>query len=236
MKIIKDEKKLKRYGKIGGYTSLSALIVLGGGMYLSFKFPTQFYISLITLSIGFILSQVGIYFGNRWGRHPRPDEIIDANLKGLPGDQTLYHYNTPVSHLLVGQAGVWVLMPYYQRGKIVYEKNRWRQKGGGIALSYLKIFMQEGLGRPDLELQAEIENLQATLKKELGDQLPPINAALIFTNDRAEIDADNAPAPTLSVKKLKDYLRNYAKEHPLPKEEVARIKAILPKEEKKESI
>jgi hypothetical protein len=233
MKIIKDEKKIQRNSKIGAYTSLGALIVLGLGMYVSFAYPEQFYISLGALAIGFFLSQVGIYFGNRWGRKPRIDELIDANLKGLPGDHTLYHYNTTTAHLLVGQAGVWVLMPYYQRGKIVYETNRWKQKGGGFLLSYLKFFAQEGLGRPDLEVPAEIENLKEALTKSLGDNLPPIHAALIFTDDRAEIAADNAPYPTLAIKKLKDHLRGVIKDNPLPKEMIAKIKDALPKEEKK---
>ena len=57
----------------------------------------------------------------------------------------------PTAHLLVGPVGVWVLMPRHQAGRITYDenKNRWRQKGGNF---YLKIFAQENLGRPDLEI------------------------------------------------------------------------------------
>jgi hypothetical protein len=35
------------------------------------------------LLLGFLLSQFGIYFGNRWGRNPRPDQVINKNLKGF---------------------------------------------------------------------------------------------------------------------------------------------------------
>ena len=65
---------------------------------------------------------------------PRVDERLTAALKGLTKDYTLYHFLTPVNHLLVGPAGVWIIEAYYQRGNIVYEGNKWKQKGGGLLL------------------------------------------------------------------------------------------------------
>jgi hypothetical protein len=180
--------------------------------------------------VGFILSQVGIYFGNRWGRSPRVDERITAALKGLTKDYTLYHFLTPVSHLLVGPAGVWIIEPYYQRGTIVYEKNRWKQKGGGFLLNYLKIFAQEGLGRPDLEVQADLETLGEALKKSLGDDLPPLNASLAFFDPRAVLQADEAPFPTLKLDDLKDFLRKKAKENPLSPAQLKKVIDALPQE------
>ena len=59
---------------------------------------------------------------------------------------------------------------------------------------YLKIFAQEGLGRPEMDVAAEVENIQAYLKKKLPpetfpeESLPPVQAALVFTNERATID------------------------------------------------
>ncbi len=42
MKIIKNEKLIKRNGQIGQYTSIGALVVLGVGMYISFTKPNLF--------------------------------------------------------------------------------------------------------------------------------------------------------------------------------------------------
>ena len=92
MRIIKDEALIKRNGRIGQWTSLGALAVLGVGMYLSFQRPDLFAYSIGALILGFTMTQVGMYFSNRFGRSPRPDEKLDAGLKGLPGDTTLYHY------------------------------------------------------------------------------------------------------------------------------------------------
>ena len=121
MKIIKNEKLIKRNGKIGGWISLAAIAVLGLGMYISVTRTELISYTLIALVLGFTLTQVGMYLGNKFGRSPRPDEKLDAGLKGLPGEFTMYHYTTPASHLLVGPAGLWLLMPYHQRGKVAFK-------------------------------------------------------------------------------------------------------------------
>ncbi|MGD2156703.1 MAG: hypothetical protein PVG14_04815 [Anaerolineales bacterium] len=197
-------------------------------MYITFARPDLFSLSIGALLVGFILSQIGIYFTNRWGRRPRPDEHLDQALKGLNKQYKLFHYETPASHLLVGPAGVWVLLPKNQRGTITYQKKRWRQKGGGLLLSYLKIFAQEGLGRPDLEIQSETEAVNRFLEDKLADsEVPPIRAALVFTHPDVEVEADDAPVPTLHALKLKDFIRKTAKSDPLSMEKVKTINDTL---------
>ena len=177
---------------------------------------------------GFLLSQVGIYFSNRWGRRPRPDELIDQALKGLDSKYSLYHFSTPVSHLLVGPAGVWILLPYYQRGKITFENGRWKQKGGN---AYLKIFAQESLGRPEMEVTGEIDSLKAYFSKILPEEtMPEINAALVFTNPRAEIDipeGEMPPAETIQIGKLKELVRKTSKSQGLSMEKVKVIQDAI---------
>ena len=126
---------------------------------------------------------------------------------------------------MVGPAGVWVLLPRQQRGTITYEKGRWRQKGGNL---YLKIFAQEGLGRPDLELAGEIEALRRFLKKVLPeDQIPDIQAALVFTHDKTIVDADGAPAPTLHIRNLKEFIRKTAKSKPISLDKAKEIQMAI---------
>ena len=120
MRIIKNEKLIKRNGTIGNWTSLAAIVVLGIGMYISFTRTELISYTLIALVLGFTLTQVGMYLGNKFGRSPRPDERLDAGLKGLQNEYALYHYTTPASHLLVGPSGVWVIKPYHQRGQVTY--------------------------------------------------------------------------------------------------------------------
>jgi hypothetical protein len=234
MKIILDEKIIKRNTAIGRYASLVALLILGGGMYVTFAYPDMVTISFGALLVGFLLSQFGIYFGNRWGRRPRVDERITSALKGMAKEYSLYHYTAPVSHLIVGPAGVWIIEPYYQRGTITYEKGRWRQKGGGFLLAYLKIFAQEGLGRPDIEIESDTESMKKFLSKELGEEnVPPINAVLVFSDERAELKIEDAPHPAMKIGELKEFLRKTVKSAPLPTSVYKRIQEALPQEERK---
>jgi hypothetical protein len=198
-------------------------------MYLSFTQPSLFIYSIGALILGFTMTQVGMYFSNRWGRSPRPDEQLDAGLKGLPGDVTLYHYAAPAAHLLVGAMGIWALIPYHQRGSLTYEKNRWRLRGGGFMQRYMTIFGQEGLGRPDLEAASQIEAVRSHLARKMEQEaVPSINAALVFTSDGVKIEASGAPLPALQLKKLKDFLRQKNKEHPIAADVISSVKDSLP--------
>ncbi len=227
MEIATNDRLINRNARIGQITSIAGLLVLGGGLFISFTRPEMFSISLVALLVGFGLSQIGIYFGNRWGRRPRPDEVLNDALKGLDGRYSLYHYTTPTSHLLVGPAGVWVLMPRHQGGRITYDetKKRWRQKGGNW---YLKIFAQESLGRPDLEINSEIQTMTTFLNDRLDEEkVPAIQAALVMTNEKCEIDADNAPSPTMEARKLKDFIRKTAKGKPISLDLVKEIQQSI---------
>jgi hypothetical protein len=217
MRVIKNEKLIKRNKQIGQWTSLAALVILIAGAVISLQRPEWFNYSLLALLIGFTLTQVGMYYGNRFSRSPRPDEQLDAGLKGLPGDYTIYHYVSPAAHLLIGPAGVWVLLPYHQRGQVTYKNNRWRMSGGGFMQAYMRIFGQESIGRPDLEAASEINAVKKVLAARLPqEEIPAIHTALVFTNEEVQIEAKGAPMPALPLKQLKDFLRKKARENPLP--------------------
>ncbi len=207
MKIIKNEKLIKRNATIGNWTSIGALAVLGGGMYLSFIRSDLFMYSLASLLVGFTLTQVGMYMGNKYGRSPRLDQQLDAGLKGLQNEFVMYHYATPASHLLVGPAGVWIVMPYQQRGQVTYKNNRWRMGGGGFLQGYMRIFGQENIGRPDIETDSEISSLKKFFSKHMEEsEIPEINALMVFTNDATEVDAEGAPIPAMKLKTDQGFL------------------------------
>jgi hypothetical protein len=231
MKIIKNEKLIKRNGTIGNWTSLAAVVILGGAMYATLKYPasTQLIIySGIAFIVGLILTQIGMYMGIRFGRTPRPDEKLDTGLKGLQNEYIMYHYTTPVSHLLVGPAGVWVMMPYHQRGQAMFKKNRWRLSGGGFVQSYMRIFGQEGLGRPDIEIDNEIRSLKKHLSKKMDEsEIPEINALMVFTDDTVEIDGEGSPVPAMKLKQVKEFMRQKAKEKKLAAEKLNELKTVL---------
>lgn len=229
MKIIKNEKLIIRNGKIGQWTSLGALVVLGVGMYISFTRTELFFYSIAALLIGFTLTQIGMYMGNRYGRSPRPDEKLDSGLKGLQNEFVMYHYTAPASHLLVGPAGIWVLLPFHQRGQVTYRKNRWKMSGGGFLQSYMRIFGQESIGRPDLEMESEINAVRKYFAKQMDEsEIPEINGMMVFTNEDVEIAPGDSHVAAMKLKQIKDFFRQKAKEKVLSITQLAEIKAALP--------
>lgn len=229
MKIVTNEKLIRRNARIAQISMVGGLLVLAGGMFLSFRAPQEFGLSLAALILGFVLSQIGIYFSNRWGRTPRPDQLLNQALKGLDSKFTLYHYKSPVPHLLVGPSGLWVLMPRQQQGQISYSKGRWHQKGGNM---YMKIFGQESLGRPDLEVSGEVDSIQEFLTKHMPGEskIPEVQAALVFTNAKASvavIEGEDPPAATVMLSKLKDLVRKPVKGKSLSVERIRQIQDWL---------
>lgn len=232
MNIVRNEKLVKRNRRLAQIAMLASLLIMAAASFVAFQYQEwSFYAVIAVLAVGFPLSQIGLFMTNRWGRNPRPDELLDKALKGLDKKYSIYHFASPVSHLLLGPAGVWVLFPYFQSGEISYAKGRWQQKRSGLLFLYLKIFAQEGLGRPDLEVLAEVDKLKKVFNKLLPEgKIPPINAALVFTHENATINVpenESPPAETVHARKLKDLLRKAAKSEPLSLEQVKTIQDSL---------
>ena len=80
---------------------------------------------------------------------------------------------------------------------------------------YLKIFGQDGLGRPDLEAQAETAKVRNYLSKLLpAEKIPNINAVLAFIHPKASLvqPEDELPAyPFVAMDKLKEIVRKSSK-------------------------
>lgn len=230
MKIISNPKKIKRYYKIGLYTSLASLVFLfiAVGLTITGRVDLTNY-SFLAMAFGLILSQIGVFFANRWGKSPRVDERITQGLKGLDDRFTLYHYVAPVPHLLTGPSGLWLLVPQYQPGVITYENKRYRQQGVRL---FGRLIGQEGLGRPEMEAESYKEDLLKFLKKSLPEEsLPQIYQVIVFTNAKASVQAQDAPIPTLHVDKLKDYIRRMTKELPANLNAVRQVEDLLPDED-----
>jgi hypothetical protein len=115
-------------------------------------------------------------------------------------------------------------------GKIIYEKGRFKQKGGGFLQRYLRVFAQEGLGRPDLELEGEIDAVRRSFKKQLPDQeLPGIQGVMVFTNEKADLEEIGEPPILIApAKKLKELIRKKGKEKPLAPLMLQEIQEVLP--------
>jgi len=231
MRIVTNHKLIKRNRRIGQITTFASLAILIVGLVISFTpDPQTFTWSFVALIAGFMLSQVGIFFGNRWGRSPRSDEFLVQALKGLDDKYTLYNFTTAVSHLLVGPAGIWVFCLFNQPGTITYDeqKNRWVQKNVNL---YRRWFMQDGIGKPEQEVQVNLNDIQTYIDKNAKiEGLPTPMAAMVFTHPKVVIQAPDAPIATLAIDKLKDFIRRQSKENPADLEAIYAFQDLFPSE------
>lgn len=229
MKVISNDKLIKRNGRIGNITSLLSIAVLGGGMVLSFSKDAEknFPYTFGALILGFLMFQIGNFYMAKWGKSPRPDERITSALKGLDDKYTLYHYSAPVSHLLLGPSGVIGFVPLQQAGTIIYDEgnNRWKQKGGNF---FLKTFGGENIGKPENEVKYTISDATKFLNQKAIDISPfTPEAVLVFTNEKATITAEGSPVPAIPCAKLKEFIRKKAKEKQFPAELIKQIEEKL---------
>ena len=81
MVIIRDEKRIQRLRKVGQYASLLGMALLISGLVIAFTdLGNIFFYQLLALSLGWLVSQVGIFMAQRYVRSPRPDEVLDQAL------------------------------------------------------------------------------------------------------------------------------------------------------------
>ncbi|MCW5873552.1 MAG: NERD domain-containing protein [Anaerolineales bacterium] len=198
MRLITNEALYKRNSRVALVANLAGMFMLVISLYLLFSSTVGFGLYLLFLTGGMIFTQVGTYF-NRWNK--RPDHKLHQALKSLDDNYSLYNYTSPVSHLLVGPTGLWILLPRHTTGSITYDAKRRRWKASGVPL--LKRLGQEGIGNPISEATVEAEILDRWLSKHLKDQSVPVSAALIFLEPGADVQVGTAALPTVPIKKLK---------------------------------
>jgi hypothetical protein len=224
MRLVTNESLIKRNSTIGRYASIAGLVILIGGLLVSFRPEPQYqFIPFVTLIVGFILSNVGIYFSNRYLKY-RGDKALENNLKGFDDKYHLYNYRLPTPHFLIAPNGLFALIPKFQRGVVTWNGKRWSHKGGNF---FLNLFGQEGLGNPTAEAVAEAQSASKFLVKKLGQGVPPVQAIVVFCNPETTIEAKDAPIPAMHIKQLKEYMRKLPKGPTLSSAQISQLNEAL---------
>lgn len=206
MKIIRDENRIHRLKKVSQYFSLIGMAALIGGLFLVFSGNQNAILyQLIALGVGWILSQVGVYYANRYARDPRSDEVLDDVLKHLFKEGRLYHYFFRAPHVLLTRNGIIVFHTKYQSGKIIANGERWRQTGVGMR----QFFGQEGIGNPFKEVEAQVGIIANYIRKNAPEvEEVPIAPIIVFTTKNIQsLDVEHSDVPAMHYTKVKGYLR-----------------------------
>jgi hypothetical protein len=160
---------------------------------------------MVALLIGWILSQAGIYYAQRFIRSPRPDEVLDDALQKVAKDGRLYHYVLPAPHVLLLPTGIIVITAKYQGGNISVEGDKWKQSGVGLR----RFFGQEGLGNPTKDAKHNVGAIAHFLKKNAPEvEEVPVAAIIVFTTKGIKnLDLKRSTIPAMHYTKIKGYLK-----------------------------
>jgi hypothetical protein len=196
---------IRRRAKMGTYASLGGIAVLAGGMVASFQ-PQLVWVSLIALIAGFLLAQYGNYNLRRYGRSPRPDEIVAESLKGFDDRYHLYAWSLPAPFVLLTPHGLYSFVTRDQNGQVTNNGSQWKTAFSlGRALL---MFSQEGLGNPTQDAQDRAAKLNEWIRSKLPESTVVAQPAILFTDPRAQLQINEPVVPVLEPKGVKKWLRS----------------------------
>jgi hypothetical protein len=208
MRITTNQKMIKRRGRLGMIASLAGIGVLALGMIASFR--QQFvWASLVALVLGFVLAQFGTYNLRRWGRSPRPDEVLAEGMKGFDDRFHFYAWSLPTPFVLLSPQGIYTLTTRDQTGQVSVTGSTWKSK---LSLGrLLSIFAQEGLGNPTVDAQGQAAKLGAWIKSKLPDLSVEVQPVVVFIDPRVQLEVNAPIVPVLDPKEIKKWLRGGGK-------------------------
>ena len=240
MLVLRDEKKILQRKRISQVLSAVGMIVLIGGFIMGLQ--DRVGIQLVSLAVGFMISQVAVFMAHRYVREPRPDKLLDDALKKVARGSRLYHYLLPAHHVLLTPAGPIIFHLKYQPGDITVTKDKngndkWQQKKVGFLRRF---FGQESIGNPTREADLLVQQMGGYLKKhapEIADLDIPMGVIIVLTHsytvrgkgnnkDRrvsGELDLKASTFTALHVSKVRGYFRSNKLGDPLPKEVFASL-------------
>lgn len=221
-----DDRAIVRNGRFGRILTFGGLGVMAVGLVASIVWPKEVNLVLGSAFVGIFGSQFGMVYYNKWGRHPRVDEIVDDALKGLDNRFAVFHYKLGTNHALVSPAGVFALVPRWDQGEVSYRDGKWtlfQEKGGMLRRAGVR-----PLRGVEASAKAESDSLEYALKKKLGrpDDIPA-QALLVFMHPKATLKAKGTPMLAVHAKKLKETLRQLPKGPTLTEDEVHTLAAKL---------
>lgn len=218
MKIIIDHKSVQRnasIGKILRWVSLGCMLIGLIAVFSEeiFSNSNLFTIFFSIMIVGVLLSSVSGFFTSRFGKSPRPDELIDKTFKGLDDRFQIFHYRSSIPHLLTGPAGLWSIIPTFIDGEIIYDENKknWTHKRNSIIN---RLVQKEYFPNPISEYKHHNKELEKILKEKTNnDNYPELKLLVLLLNKNATLSgiSEKDNILILPFEKVKDRFRKMAK-------------------------
>ena len=186
--------------------------------------------SYICLIVGFLLTQIGLSFVNRYGRSPRYDEIFGTAFEKLRHEYTYYVYSSPLPMLLMGPCRIWLPIPVNATGELSFQDGKWVHKTRN---RIQKMMGQDSVGKPEKEVAEAAAALSKYLTEkgipvDMHPELKPI--LVVYLKETQLGDVSKAPYPVVEMEDLKRYIRRVDREEcadPINPETAAKLKVAL---------
>lgn len=211
--VVTNTPLVERNARIGRWITTGSLIVILAPLAITFpsllsgknELPTdQLFLLYGALILGFVLSNVGGYYLNRWGI--KYYERLNAALKGTDKKYRLYNYSLPAPHVLLTPFGVTVLLLKNLEGNIQAGPKGWTSNMS--ILRFLRWFSSEQLGDPTKDLEAQLEHVRAFVAGAEGESFkPPVDGLIVFTNPKASVSVTNVDLPVVLLNQNEDELK-----------------------------
>ena len=226
MRIVRDVAHIQRSKRRARWMALIGFLMLASTFWV-LVFEEIWFLAYALMLAGFVVFNRGMQEVGKWSRPVRNDQIIDQALAKTGDRFTLAHYTKAgdrlYEHLLIHPGGVVVFVTREMMGKVAVKEGRWRKRSGG----FLRLFSMGGpqLGNPSYDTQKAVSSLETYLA---GNDLDvPVDGAIVFTDPRADIEAEAPDWPVLLPRELPLFLNDLPTEPELSGVERQRLAELL---------
>ena len=233
MQVVVNHKLVRSKVRLAWIFHLGALIVYAAGLWLSTVQPEGSFEATVLLfgamAVGLLLYSLGQAPLRRWGPRFRQDAALARALKGLDDRHTLLAFpaSSLPDYLLVGPAGVRVLVARGHDGVISCRGDRWeRQSRGGLSRLF-SLFGRAPLGDPGHDVTEGVRRVRERLRAQGlgGEQEPPVDGLVVFTNPAVKLKIEGCSPTVTGPKQLRNHVRGA--KGPLNQQAVARVVQAL---------
>ncbi|MDW8069052.1 MAG: YrzE family protein [Anaerolineae bacterium] len=229
MRIVANERTIRRGALIGRYASIAGLLVMLVALILSLFWMSESPLippgMWLALLVGVLLSLIGGYYAERFEGPRAHYRSVREALKGLDHRYTLYQHVLPASHVLLGPDGLTIIVVRSIPGRVIYENGRWKWQQ---RWKFLRLLVGEGLGVPEAEVAHELRRMARYLGKILPEVSVPMRGVVLFTHPDVRLDVKDPPVPVLLARKLKDWLRGPGAARAMPAAARRQLEEALP--------
>jgi hypothetical protein len=215
MHVVVNQRLISTRVKIASAAHLAALAVFAVGLFVSWSNPEptmeQMAAAYAAIIVGLVLYNAGQIFLRRFGPRFRADGILAKTLKGLDRRYTLLAFPSTKlpDYILVGPAGIQVVVARTHDGAISCRANQWGRDAGSGLKRLTGLFGGTPFGDPSQDVSKGIARIRQRLEQAgiaEGEQ-PPIEGIIVFTNPAAKLRIDGCSYPVTGLKGLRSNVR-----------------------------